>query len=121
MELIWTVFLLSMATSLHKYSGTSSSRSKAAVIHISPDSCDPPLSHWSESEMDAMAFKADILSSLKVDISAVIKLELKNALAEDLRYHKSKLKEVKSEIVNSITTVHSEINTMRTTIKDLVT
>lgn len=70
--------------------------------------------------MDAMAFKADILSSLKVDISTVIKLELKNALAEDLRYHKSKLKEVKSEIVNSLT-VHSEINTMRTTIKDLVT
>lgn len=66
------------------------------LCHISTDSCAPPLSHQSESEMGAMAFKADILSLLRVDISAVIKSELKNALTEEFRSLKSKLKEVKS-------------------------
>lgn len=53
--------------------------------------------------MDISGLKSKIHLSLKADISAVIKSELKNALAEDFDFLKSELKAVKTEIINNTT------------------
>lgn len=59
----------------------------------------PPLD--SQEKMDAVALKSEILRSLKADISAVIKSELKSALADDLNFLKNELQAVKKEIINN--------------------
>lgn len=51
--------------------------------------------------MDTVALKSEILHSLKADISAVIKSELKSALADDLNFLKNELQAVKKEIINN--------------------
>lgn len=70
-------------------------------------------------EMDISDLKSEILVSLKADISAVIKSELKNALAEDFRFLKSELQAVKTEIVSNNAALKSEIDHMKANIKEV--
>ncbi|XP_046874005.1 uncharacterized protein LOC124466256 [Hypomesus transpacificus] len=78
----------------------------------------PPAS-TSPEKMDAVALKSDILRTLKADISAVIKSELKNALAEDSNALKTEIQAVKLEIINNTAAIHSEMDKMKATIKDV--
>ncbi|KAL1276508.1 hypothetical protein QQF64_036131 [Cirrhinus molitorella] len=69
--------------------------------------------------MDAGALKTEILNSIKADISAVIKSELKNALADDFSFLKNEMQEIRKEIINNTAAVHSEIDQMKATIKEV--
>lgn len=70
-------------------------------------------------EMDVEVLKSEILLSLKADISAVIKSELKNALADDFEMLKNELKEVKTEIINNTAALKSEIDQVKVSIKEV--
>ena len=69
--------------------------------------------------MDTSALKSEILLSLEAEISAVIKTELKNALTEDFDFLKSELQVVKTEIRNSTTTLHTEIDNVKANVKEV--
>ena len=78
----------------------------------------PPASS-SPEKMDAVALKSDILRSLKADISVVIKSKQKNALADDFNVLKTEIQAVKLEIINNTAAIHSEMDKMKATIKDV--
>lgn len=71
--------------------------------------------------MDAKSLKSEILLSLKTEISAVIKSEMKNALADDFDFLKSELQALKAEVQNNTVAIHSEIDQMKVTINDMET
>ncbi|KAL1268510.1 hypothetical protein QQF64_033873 [Cirrhinus molitorella] len=103
----------------YKYSGPASARPEASLTQpFSASSDSPPISQL-ESGMGTEDWKADILASLREDISAVIKGELKNALSEDFNFLKNELKEVKSEIANNTAAIRSEVDNMKTAIRDV--
>lgn len=96
----------------YKYSGSTSTRPEASGQSASSRSA-------IDMNMDFEVIKADILSSLKSDISSVIKQELKNALAEDFDTIKSELQAMRSEIASSAAATRSEIDQMKENIKDV--
>lgn len=69
--------------------------------------------------MEYEGLKSDILSSLKDDISTIIRSELTSPLAEDFDSLKYKLREVKTEIANNTAAVRSEINNVKSGTSDL--
>lgn len=69
--------------------------------------------------MDTSALKSEILLSLKAEISAVIKMELKNALTEDFDSLKSELQAVKTKIINSTAALHTEIDHVKANVKEV--
>lgn len=68
---------------------------------------------------DMEELKLQILTSLKADISVVIRNELKNSLADDFNFLKSELQAVRTEIANNATLMRTDIEQMKTTIKDM--
>lgn len=103
-----------------KYTGTSKARpntSSDQSADKSPAKVTPPSP--APREMDAEVLKSEILLSLKADISAVIKSELKNALADDFEMLKNELKEVKTEIINNTAALKSEIDQVKVSIKEV--
>lgn len=58
----------------------------------------------------AKSLKSEILLSLKIEISAVIKSEMKNALADDFDFLKKELHALKAEVKNNTATICSEID-----------
>ena len=50
-----------------------------------------------------------MLSSLRKDISAVVREELKSALADDFESIKREMMAVRSEIANNATAIHAEL------------
>lgn len=105
----------------YKYDGHSSSRPSDAAALATTSRGDKPSSPRPESTMDTVDLKADILSSLRADISTVIRTELKEALAGDFDLIRNELKEVKAEIVNNTTAIRSEVDKMKATITDMET
>lgn len=69
----------------------------------------------------AKSLKLEILLSLKTEISAVIKSEMKNALAVDFDFLKKELHALKAEVKNNIATIRLEIDQMKTTVHDMET
>ncbi|KAG9267588.1 hypothetical protein AMEX_G18444, partial [Astyanax mexicanus] len=69
--------------------------------------------------MMAEAIKSDILSSLREDISKVIKDELKRAFAEDFNSLKSELQAVRLEISSSAAAIRSEVDRMKMDFTDM--
>ncbi|RXN18047.1 putative transposase element L1Md-A101/L1Md-A102/L1Md-A2 [Labeo rohita] len=112
-----------MAEKLRKYKFDTSSAARLSAAPASSSTVTrsrttpPPLD--SPEKMDAADLKAEILRSLRTDISEVIKSELKNALADDFNYLKNEMQAVKAEIINNTTAIHSEIDQMKTTIKEV--
>lgn len=111
-----------MASNLRKYkfTGSPNTRPTASSDRIGSErpggsSPSPPES----GDMDTSALKSEILLSLKAEISAVIKTELKNALTEDFDFLKSELQAVKTEIRNSTATLHTEIDHVKANVKEV--
>lgn len=71
--------------------------------------------------MDAKSLKSEILLSLKTDISAVIKSEMKNILADDFGFLKCELQALKAEVKNCTAGIHSEIDQVKTPVPDMET
>lgn len=106
-----------MASSLRKYkfSGSVNTRPKTTA----PDHHDSAVSPRPQSTMDTEALKVDILSSLRSDISAAIKSELRNILAEEFGSLKSELKEVRAEIANGAAANRAEIEAVRNSVSSV--
>lgn len=82
-------------------------------------SSDQPSSSRTENlSMTAEDIKADILTSLRGEISKIIRDELKSALAEDFHALKTELKAVRAEIANNATATRSEIDHLKVDIRD---
>uniref|UniRef100_A0A8C2W6V4 L1 transposable element RRM domain-containing protein n=1 Tax=Cyclopterus lumpus TaxID=8103 RepID=A0A8C2W6V4_CYCLU len=111
-----------MAEKLQKYkykSGGSSSRPTRTTRQIRPGDPDQPSPTRSESPGMTERMKADILSSLKGEISKIIREELKSALAEDFNSLKSELQAVRSEISKNMTAIQTEVDHMKADIQDV--
>ena len=113
-----------MATNLRKfkYTGSANNTPYTASSHTAaatPAKMSSPGS--TTAKMDTESLKLEILLSLKTENSAVIKSEMRSALAEDFDFLKSELHTVKAEIKNSTAAIHSEINQMKTIIQDMET
>ena len=112
-----------MAEKLQKYkykSGGSSSRPTRTTIQRPPGDPDQPSPTRSESPgMATERIKADILSSLKGEISKIIREEIKSALAEDFHALKSELQALRAEIANNMTAIQTQFDHMKTEIKDM--
>jgi len=61
--------------------------------------------------------KSEIPLSLKSEIFVVIKSELKNAL-EDFDFLNGELRAMKTEIINSTTALHADIEHVKTNVKE---
>lgn len=112
-----------MAEKLQKYKyGSSASTSRPArnTRQRTPDSRGQPSPTRSESpSMASEELKADILSSLRGEVSTIIREELKRALAEDFEAIKSELQAVRSEIKNNMAAIRSEVENMKADIRDV--
>lgn len=111
-----------MATNLRKYKYTRHSNTRPnassdqSIARSIGERTPPPAD---AGEMDIAGLKSEILLSLKADISAVIKSELKSALAEDFDFLKNELKAVKTEIINNSAGLNSEIDQVKVSIKEV--
>lgn len=106
-----------MASNLrkYKYEGLSSTRPKTSSM-TSPDKSDPvPHVPGVSTSMDTATIKADVLSSLRKDISSV--KELKSALAEDFEWLKQEIKDVKTEIANNTAAIRTEVEPVKANMK----
>lgn len=80
----------------------------------------PPSPTQTESSgMAADELRADIVSSLRGEISLIIREELKSALAEDFNALKTELQAMRSDIVNNTTAIRAEIEHMNVDIQDM--
>ncbi|KAL0185492.1 hypothetical protein M9458_021189 [Cirrhinus mrigala] len=117
-----------MATNLRKfqYTGAANTRPNTAGSHTATNTAaraSPPQlrSANAKPEMDAKSLKSEILLSLKTEISAVIKSEMKNTLADDFDFLKNELQALKAEVKNNTAAIHSEIDQVKTTVRDMET
>ena len=69
--------------------------------------------------MAADEFKADVVSSIRGEISIIIREELKSALAEDFNAIKSELQAMRSDIANNTAAIRTEIEHMNVDIQDM--
>ncbi len=109
-----------MATNLRKFkfTGEAKTRPNTASSHTTtatPAETSPP--HAGKPEMDTESLKLEILLTLKTEISAVIKSELKSIFADDFDFLKSELQAVK----NNTVAIHSEIDLLKSTIREMET
>lgn len=80
--------------------GTAPDRSASGVGGLAPPS--PGSGQTVESTL-----KSDILPSIKIDISVIIRMGMKAALTEDFNFIKSELQAVRAEVVNSTTALRA--------------
>ena len=66
-----------------------------------------------------MDMKAELLSSLKIEIAGLFKSELKNALAFEFDVIKTELQAVKVEIANNTATLRSDLETVKMTMSEM--
>lgn len=101
-----------MANNLRKFKFTGSAPSAGPR---EPGSSSPP----SAAQADSSAMKAEILSSLKADIAAMFRQELKTALSDDFEAIKTELHMLKTELANNTATMRSEVEAMKITMADM--
>lgn len=116
-----------MASNLrkYKYTGTSVTRPKASSTHEAPD--DPNLASrptaanpsTEHQGVDMADLKSQILQSIRGDITAVIKEELRNALSEDFNYIKTEMQAVRNKLANNTAMTHTELDQVKATVKEM--
>lgn len=110
-----------MAEKLQKYKyGSGSTRpARTTKQRMSDDPDTPSLAQPQDTGMTGEEMRNDILSSLRGEISKIIREELKSALAEDFDVLKAELKEVRSEIMNNKIAIRTEVTDMQTDIQEI--
>lgn len=63
--------------------------------------------------------KTELLTSMREDISALLRSELKDVLASEFEAVKSEIQSVKTEVVNSISLLRSDLDSVKTTVADM--
>lgn len=71
------------------------------------------------STMDAEDIKKEGLSSLRGEISKIIRSELKSALTDDFNALKSELQGMRSEVANNMKAMRAEVDHIKTDIQDM--
>uniref|UniRef100_A0A3B1JGB4 L1 transposable element RRM domain-containing protein n=1 Tax=Astyanax mexicanus TaxID=7994 RepID=A0A3B1JGB4_ASTMX len=106
-----------MEAKLRKYSYTPSRPTPPATRSTQGSSspASPSQTETEASGMMAEAIKSDILSSLREDISKIIKEELKRAFAEDFNSLKSEIQAVRLEI-SRLSTWSDEVTSLQTAV-----
>ncbi|KAI2645987.1 LINE-1 retrotransposable element ORF1 protein [Labeo rohita] len=102
-----------MASSLRKYKYTG----KTAASKM--DANTPSTTSESAEHTDFMDLKAELITSIKMEITALFQTELKNALSNEFDTLKSELQAVKSEIASNASALRSDLETIKTTVSDM--
>uniref|UniRef100_A0AAR2K0V3 Reverse transcriptase domain-containing protein n=1 Tax=Pygocentrus nattereri TaxID=42514 RepID=A0AAR2K0V3_PYGNA len=84
-------------------------------LNRTPEEKDPQRKSSGMSE----EVKAEILASIRGDISKIIREEIRGALSEDLDALKADIKAVRAEIASNASTTRAEITSMKTDIEDV--
>uniref|UniRef100_A0AAR2M116 Reverse transcriptase domain-containing protein n=1 Tax=Pygocentrus nattereri TaxID=42514 RepID=A0AAR2M116_PYGNA len=108
-----------MADKLRKFKYDSNTSKLAASTRSTrqrtPEEKDPQRKSSGMSE----EVKAEILASIRGDISKIIREEIRGALSEDLDALKADIKAVRAEIASNASTTRAEITSMKTDIEDV--
>ncbi|KAL0151130.1 hypothetical protein M9458_053643 [Cirrhinus mrigala] len=102
-----------MASSLRKYKYTG----KTAASKM--DANAPSMTSESSKHTDFMDLKAELIASIKMEITALFQTELKNALSNKFDTLKSELQAVKSEIASNASALRSDLETIKMTVSDM--
>lgn len=80
----------------------------------------PNVSNMSESsELNVMDMKAEILPSLKSEISGIFQAELKSALTAEFGVIKLELQALKTDIASSTAALRADVEKVKTTVSDV--
>ena len=108
-----------MAEQLHKYKyGGSALRPSRTTRHRTPEPDQQSPTPDKSSGMATEQLEANILSSLRGEISQIIREELKCALAEDYEAQ-SELRAVRSEMTNNTTAIRVEVECVKADIHEV--
>ncbi len=104
-----------------KYSGKANTlRSTRTTRLRTPDApVQPPPTGTESLDMAAEDIKAEVLSSLREEISKSIRDELKSALSEDFNALKSELQGMRSAVANNSKAIQAEVNHMKADMQDM--
>lgn len=101
----------------YKYNGPAAARpsvsAASANVANDPDSLPSRNTANVSTEhggLDMANLKLQVLHSIKGDITAMIREELKNALAEDFNFLKTELQAVRNEIANNTAVTRAELD-----------
>uniref|UniRef100_A0A667Z7E4 L1 transposable element RRM domain-containing protein n=1 Tax=Myripristis murdjan TaxID=586833 RepID=A0A667Z7E4_9TELE len=83
------------------------------------DSNQPSPTRSENSDMSAEGIKEEVLSSLRGEISKIIRDELKSALADDFNALKSEFQGLKSEVANNTKAMRAEVDHLKADIQDV--
>ncbi|KAK7891490.1 hypothetical protein WMY93_023453 [Mugilogobius chulae] len=105
----------------YKYEASSSTRTSAAAAKSSDSTAASQTtpSPAPIADMDVTAIKADILASLRQDISTIITQEIKNAFADNFASLKSDIHDVKIEINNNTAAIRAELDQVKADVKSV--
>ncbi|MEQ2238460.1 hypothetical protein ILYODFUR_033313 [Ilyodon furcidens] len=94
----------------HKLVGSAAARPETASGQSTSNTGNSTPPSSTPSQADVLSWKSDILASIKTDISAVIKSEMKDALAEVFSSFKSELQAVKVEVANGTLLLRADLS-----------
>uniref|UniRef100_A0AAR2M445 L1 transposable element RRM domain-containing protein n=1 Tax=Pygocentrus nattereri TaxID=42514 RepID=A0AAR2M445_PYGNA len=98
-----------------KYDGNTLAANTRSTRQRTPEDKDPQRKSSGMSE----EVKAEILASIRGDISKIIREEIRGALSEDLDALKADIKAARAEIASNATTTRAEIPSMKTDTEDV--
>lgn len=109
---------MQMESRLRKYSYNGRHTTRPAT---SSKTASTPVQTTTETNatMNVEAIKADILTSLRAEISTVIREEFKRALADNFEALATELRAVKAEIASNTATMRTEIAHVKSIVKDM--
>lgn len=112
-----------MPPKTQKLGNNSQSNQRPAATACSPphsDSAPPGEAHpTSPSSADISALKTELLSALRDDVASIFKAELQTALSANLTSIKNELFALKSELSTSISSMQSDVATLKLTVTEM--
>lgn len=108
-----------MASGLRKFrfEPTRTARPSTSSRNSSNNRNQPAPAPEGDSTMDVASVKADVLASLRVDISTIMREELKSAFAEDFEALRKEMKAVRTEIADGMAAIRTEIDHVKANVR----
>lgn len=109
-----------MATNLKKFAYKPKKAVTRSAAKANVSTSEPPSTSNTLDENEAMAdIKAEILASIRGDISELIRSELGKVLDVKVEEIKNEIQAVKTEVVGSITQLRTELNEVKGKVTDM--
>lgn len=102
-----------MAGKLRKYKYTGKTAANQEDANT-PSMMSEPAEHT-----DILEIKAELISSIKTEITSLFQKELKTALSNEFEMVKAELQAVKSEIASNASAVRSDLEAIKTTVSEM--